>query len=88
MSVYIYESDSGFDLFLSPRELTDEERYCSHCNEYANLLKVTDDVNEMISLFDHYGYTPNTEFYKDLVTEFNDILRGEYDGPYSKETNE
>lgn len=84
-NVYVYESDDGFDIFLASKELTDEERYCSHCNEYAKLLKVITDINELIPLFDDYGYTKNTAKYHELISEFNDIVGGINDRSNSKE---
>lgn len=85
--VYIYETDDGFDLFLSSRELTDSERYCSHCDEYARLIKVTKDVNDLISLFKDYGYTEDTAKYQELISEFKDISGGINGRDNSKETD-
>ena len=83
--VYVYESDSGMDIFLSPRKLTESESYCSHCDRYVQLLAVTEDVDEMIKYFPNYGYTSNTSIYKDLIEEFNEILGGSDGRFYSKE---
>lgn len=33
----------GFDFFLSDRELSKEERYCSHCDEYDEFHAVCED---------------------------------------------
>ena len=75
--VYVYESDDGFDLFLSDRELSDEERYCDYCDEYATLELITTDESELISLFSDYGYTPECAKYQELLEQFRSIVGGD-----------
>ena len=44
--VYVYMHHQGFDFFLSDRELSKEERYCSHCDEHDELYAVyVDDIS-------------------------------------------
>lgn len=74
--VYIYESDDGFDLYLSDRELSDEERYCPQCDEYSLLKGVTSDIEDMKAMFNDYGYTPDCDKYHELIEQFNTIIGG------------
>ena len=83
--VYVYEYDSGFDLFLSDRELTDEERYCPACDEYHTLKVVTSDINDMLALFPEYGFTPECAIYNELVEQFNELIGDNNDQIYNKQ---
>lgn len=57
--VYVYMHHQGFDFFLSDRELSKEERYCSHCDEYDELYTVCEDdisLKECIQQLFEEGY--------------------------------
>ena len=86
--VYIYEYHEGFSIYLSNRELKEEEIYCDFCNEYDRLIRVCSPeelsrVLEELSDYDilergYYGESENQDLRSYRPCKFLRVYTNEF----------